>query len=659
MIYLVNKSGVENCKVAQWASVEDVYKYFENHEVIQLDTETEGFDPYTCGLLTIQLGDRKNQFVIDCKEIDPQEFKKLLESNKTFILQNAKFDLRFFLHQGINIQHVYDTFLAEKILTNGQKVRRALDYLVSRYCGINIIDKDIRGQIHWRGLDDIVVEYAANDVKYLEDIRDKQLAKAKELELEKAISLDNKYVRVLAYTEYGGFKLDADKWQNKCEKDDKNFDEARKVLDSYIIDNNLIRYIDNQLSLFSDETTTKINWASSHQVIPLFKELGINVETIEKGVKKESVEAKVLASQVDDFEILEPYLHYKACEKKVSTYGKTWFKHINPISERLHTQFTQLMETGRLSSGGKDRATGQQNINFQNIPADETRDCFTPEEGNTFVVADYSGQEQIVLANFSNDADLIHFYEQNLGDMHSFVASKIYPEIGDDLKKIKKEHKDKRQVAKSAGFAINYGGNGFTIAQNLGISGEEGEEVYKAYFKAFPGLDKFFTKTKEAAIEDGYITFNPITKRKLFFGDIERLKEEKEKFNSQYWEIYRDHKQRNTDYFNNVLKPEVKNHFMTKSAIERKALNYPIQGSSADITKTAGVLFFKWIEDNDLLFKVLIPNFVHDEIVAECPQEMGDEVAQKLKECMEEAGTYFCKTIPLKAEPFVGMQWEH
>ena len=40
--------------------------------------------------------------------------------------------------------------------------------------------------------------------------------------------------------------------------------------------------------------------------------------------------------------------------------------------------------------------------------------------------------------------------------MHSFIASKMYPELeGLDLEEIKKKHKEKRQAAKSAGFAIN------------------------------------------------------------------------------------------------------------------------------------------------------------------------------------------------------------
>jgi len=166
MIYLVDNEGKEGKKFKN-ASVEDVYKYFKGVKEIQVDTETQGFDPYTKKVLSLQLGDYNNQFVIDTSKIDIREFKLLLENKEvTYLFQNAKFDLRFMYHHGINIPKVYDTFLAEKILSNGdQQRRRALDKLVIRYCDVDIIDKDIRGQIQWRGLDDTVIEYAANDVK--------------------------------------------------------------------------------------------------------------------------------------------------------------------------------------------------------------------------------------------------------------------------------------------------------------------------------------------------------------------------------------------------------------------------------------------------------------------------------------------------------------
>jgi DNA polymerase I-like protein with 3'-5' exonuclease and polymerase domains len=79
------------------------------------------------------------------------------------------------------------------------------------------------------------------------------------------------------------------------------------------------------------------------------------------------------------------------------------------------------MNTGRLSSGQKgDKKKGfPQMPNMQNIPSDtRTRSCFQAQEGNMLIVGDYSGQEQIVLANKSLDPDLLNFYQQGLGDMH-------------------------------------------------------------------------------------------------------------------------------------------------------------------------------------------------------------------------------------------------
>lgn len=79
------------------------------------------------------------------------------------------------------------------------------------------------------------------------------------------------------------------------------------------------------------------------------------------------------------------------------------------------------MNTGRLSSGQKGfpKKGIPQQPNMQNIPSDNrTRGCFQAQPGNILIVSDYSGQEQIVLANKSLDKDLIDFYKQGLGDMH-------------------------------------------------------------------------------------------------------------------------------------------------------------------------------------------------------------------------------------------------
>ena len=85
---------------------------------------------------------------------------------------------------------------------------------------------------------------------------------------------------------------------------------------------------------------------------------------------KKSVESKVIEPQKDKSSIAPIYLEYKAAQKIVSTYGQNFLDQINPKSGRIHTQFNQLMDTGRLSCGGKNKQTKEEYLNLQNIPSD-------------------------------------------------------------------------------------------------------------------------------------------------------------------------------------------------------------------------------------------------------------------------------------------------
>lgn len=467
MIYLVTnqKQLFDNLESKiSFAEVTDVYKYFQNHKEIGVDTETTGFDPYTKDLLSLQLGDLHNQFVIDCTTVDVLHFKELLENpNITYIFQNAKFDLRFFYHKRIVIPKIFDTFLAESVLYTGigaYRNRKSLDAIANKYLKVNL-DKTVRGIIHREKLSNRVIIYAAEDVRYLGLIKEKQEEKLREQELEVAMALDNEFVKVLAYIEYCGIYLDRDKWKAKMEQDQINLNKAREELNTWVKENNLTKYIDPQLDLFEPGTKCKINWASSHQVIPLLKDLGIDTKIIDDktGEYKDSCDAKVIKPQKDKSTLLPIYLKYKEYEKIVNTYGQTFLDQINPISGRIHTQFTQIMDTGRLSSGGKNKdftGTKQQYVNLQNIPSNpETRKCFTAQKDHILINSDFSGQESVVFANWCMDKNILEFYKSGEGDMHSFIASKIFPELSHlSLKRIKSHHKDKRQIAKAAGFAI-------------------------------------------------------------------------------------------------------------------------------------------------------------------------------------------------------------
>jgi len=634
-------------------------KYLNTLDIIGFDIETLGFDPYKDKIVCIQLGNAENQFVIDTNTIDIQAFKSILET-KELIGHNLKFDIRFLMHNRIIPSKIFDTFITEKTLYLGVDSHKcSLADCVDRYCGA-YMDKTQRLNITGKFNPDFI-RYSGKDVEHLHAVRAKQEELIKDRQCETSIELDNRFVIVLSYIEYCGMKLDVNKWLKRLGKIKNEAEELRVKLDSYIIDNSYEKFIDRQGNLFSPGLHTSINWNSAAQVILLFEMMGVDVEVVDKGVTKKTTEASQLAKQVDKFPILETYVRYKECQKNIGTYGENWIRLINPVSGRIHTSYKQLMNTGRLSSGGRNKATGEAYPNFQNIPSDEeTRSCFVAEEGNTLIGCDYTGQEQIVLVNKCLDSNLLEFYRKDLGDMHSFVASKMYPELdGMPLDDIKKKHKDKRQAAKVAGFAINYGGSGKGIADQLNLSLVQGQHIYDSYFKAFPGLKSYFDKAKKFGLQNGYVLISEVTGKKSYVDNYDWYMEQKEKIdNNTFWDSYKKHKANNTPTFRE-LKKVVQAYSMKKGDIERMSLNYPIQGESSEITKLSCVLFWhEYLVPNKLLFTVRFVNTIHDENLIECPLSLADECAKALQQAMEKAGTKFCKTIPLKADPCVAPYWK-
>ena len=544
---------------------------------VNLDTETTGLNCHQDKLVLIQLGNKDIQVLVDIVSFNfkiPEVLKVYLNNSKQlFVFQNAKFDLKFLLKQGVVITKVYDTMLAETILTNGlQFSDRDLSSLCHKYLGFTL-DKTLQDKITVNITED-VLEYGAKDIMVLTAIKKLQLLEIEKLELTKALDLDNTFVPVLAYIEFCGIKLDKEKWLNIDTENRNIYLKQQKQLESILLKNNKLKYFSGMLDLFEGTQTCIINWNSPKQVIDVFNSFGIKTTKIEKGKKKDSVEDSVLEPQVKDFEILGPYLDLKKMQKKISTYGLNWLKSIDSNTGRVHTIFKQLMVTGRLSSG--DKKTGSPNL--QNIPSDAlTRSCFICEKGNKLIAADYSSQEQIVLANFSKEENLLNFYKKGFKDMHSYVAFLMYPDIRrynledlmpENLNYVKEEFKEKRTLAKNAGFAINYGGDGSTISANCNISKEDGDFVYKSYFKSFPGLRDYFDYKLEDALDKGYILYNNVTKRKYFI----------DTYKSPYFQYKEEINSPNFYYENPNAKKIEKQIEKELKDLGKLAQNYPIQG---------------------------------------------------------------------------------
>jgi DNA polymerase I-like protein with 3'-5' exonuclease and polymerase domains len=402
MIYLVSLQQRIHSDEITLISVEESLKLLSSLTVVGLDTETRGMDPYTKELLSVQLGCNDFQVVIDCSSIDIKFYKEYLESDRLFIGWNLKFDLKFLFHKNIYPKKVYDGYLAEKLMWLGYPAGMHSMSLKSagvQYLDIEL-DKSVRGKIQWAGLTDDVIIYAAYDVKYLDDIRLKQLDLLKEKDLLRAIDCENQFILPLSYCEYCGVRLDVDKWKVKMHKDEERVSKALVKLNEWFLKNepnSSYIVVDRQGDLFSGfDLTPKvtINWNSAKQLIPIFKKYGIDVtvEDRDKGGTKDSIDAKQLGPQKDKCDLIPIYLDYKEAVKVTSTYGKNFLDQIN-VDGRIHTNYNQLgADTTRITSGGKDKSNNIDYVNLLNLPADaETRACFVAEEGNKWISIDYSG----------------------------------------------------------------------------------------------------------------------------------------------------------------------------------------------------------------------------------------------------------------------------
>lgn len=643
MIYLVshNKSLFQTDKYIE-ATMKQAMSVLLPLKLCQLDSETKGLDCHTKALLTIQLGNKDNQVVIDWTTLTPREkqiVKNYLESDRLFLGWNLMFDLTFLYVQGIYPKHIWDGMIAEQLLYLGypaQMREKSLRAAAWNYLNINI-DKTVRGKIVNNGLTTEVVIYAAGDVTYIEDIKEKQDIEIEKQGMKLAVELECEFVKSLAYFKYCGVHLDITKWKAKMTKDQAKLDKAiselnawvvawdkenphngydiqypelkypkysadypaevkRLIKDGYkrfpqedlqtpdgkvdaykkVIKNQFTR-IDTQGDLFTGfdtEPKCVINWSSQKQVIPLFELLGINVETFDKKTKqkKKSIEANVLKPQKNDFPIIPIFLEYQEAAKVVSTYGQNWLNAINPKTGRIHADFHSIgTDTARVSSGG-----GVWKLNMQNLPHDpETRACFTSEEGNAWLSADYQSQESRIIASVSKDEKMIDLFEHGCGDVHSLVAYMSYPNIiprDTKIEDIKKLYHNWRQKAKSIEFAINYGGDYNTISKNDGIPVEEAKEIYDNFMEGFPGIKRYQDYCRAAVMRDGYILLNPLTGHRAHIYDAEELKETHNKMQEPgFWEYYQNVRKRNPQ---DEIVQEVRHYMQRKAASEKQSINY-------------------------------------------------------------------------------------
>ena len=682
MIYLVTQERkLFQSPLIKYMSIDDSIELIQSWNMVQYDSETNGRDSRINSLLSLQFGDLKgeDQVVVDATTISPLKYNQIFK-DKFIIGQNLKFDLPFLYNYGIIPLKVYDTMIVEQLLHLGYKsgtISYSLKSIAERRLGVHI-DKDIRGEIIWRGLDEEVIKYAARDVQYMGDIMKSQMEDCKKQGLLMASRIECNFVPTIAYLEWCGIHLDQDKWKAKMEEDKINLESAKSALDNFIINDERFKkytFINTQGSLFDGfDITPKctVNWSSSQQVVKIAKELGFDTQVKDKQTNedKDSVLEKHLKSQkgiCDEF--LQLYFDYQGFAKVVTSFGQGHLDAVNPKTDRIHTIYRQLgAASGRMSCGSQ-----QQNVdlaklknispkrctypNMQQLPSDDrTRSCFTAPKGYKWCSCDYSALESRLGADIYNEKSMLHEFNHGSGDMHSLCAYMVYKEIPRDtpIKNIKKLYPKLRKEVKGIEFSQQFGGSEYAIMGAMGCTLEEAQNFANAYAKGFPGIAKFKSEGSRFVRKNGYILMCKYSGHKMYWWDHDKWLERQKSFTQEFWEDYKQNHKGTGDAIANM----VSKHSKVASKWDRMALNSPTQGSGAVILKIAITNFFDWLVKNNLFGKVELAALVHDEANIIYPEEL-EGIDIKLKECMEGAAALICTKLPIPAEAEVSDHWVH
>lgn len=144
------------------------------------DTETSGLSARHGHLFSVQFSDGEFNVLVPISEGVPLGRLEDILTNPaiTKIFHNAKFDLDFLTENGYSVANVFDTMIAEKVLTRGAGQSASLAETLYRYFAIDL-DKSQRAKFSrkWDGLwTEELVDYALSDVIHLPRLMDEQNA---------------------------------------------------------------------------------------------------------------------------------------------------------------------------------------------------------------------------------------------------------------------------------------------------------------------------------------------------------------------------------------------------------------------------------------------------------------------------------------------------
>lgn len=387
----------------------------------------------------------------------------------------------------------------------------------------------------------------------------------------------------------------------------------------------------------------------------LFTSKGLDISP--KPEKTESQQYKTDAGTLEKMaetanapDVLTWVVKYRQIDKIIGTYLTNIVNNCDS-NDKLRFNFKQTgAATGRFTAPSGDAAHGFSGIPIQGIPGKEDpnrpkvahslRRVFVASEGYTYVKIDYAGQELRIVANLSKEPKWVDEFlnamkEGREADLHTLTAQAFFP----GLQRTDPDFKLKRSYGKVANFALVYGGGTGAVQRATKCDKVEAARRKANFDKSVP-VFAGWVKIQHAKVKKLKGVYNAFG-RFIAIPDADIKAGQELGGRPVTWQ---DAKK-------------------IQAACERKATNFPIQSSGADVLKISLVKLVKeltkrgWLKNGgDDSVRMLMT--VHDEIVFEIKHERLQEALPIICEIMESPSRMVKWKIPLVVEPLIGKSWD-
>jgi DNA polymerase-1 len=388
-----------------------------------------------------------------------------LFTERELIAHNAAFELAWFgAKLKVQPAHWFDTFVASKLLGNGDTPHNDLGSVLSTYLGIQL-DKSL-GVSDWGAwfLVDSQIQYARNDVAYLGALREKLIRALDAKGLSRCFKLESQLLPIVAGMSVTGMPIDRERLKQILAEVTSEIEGREEALRQYL--------------------GTRVNLESPKQLLAAFKALGCPAS--------DTAEATLVTLKHPAAKRLLAYRE----SIKVKRQALSLLESIGPDG-LIHAEFVQMgARSGRFSA---------RSPNLQQIARGPLRSVFTAGSPNErLIILDYNQIELRIAAALAPDELMLAAFRAR-EDLHRATGAML---LGKPREAITS---GERQIAQSAAFGLVYGAGAQGLRSyakatyGIDLSTQRSHEIRHKFFDHYQGLRRWHAKAHvlESRVTEG------------------------------------------------------------------------------------------------------------------------------------------------------------